>query len=180
MPLTANLPDDSTLPQRSILAQERLGPTRGFCPGLLPGPTQTEDYARAVIEACAPGIDSTALRQAVAVRMERNQALLDETGPPRTYIITDLSLTCGRLDEAEMGAQLDHLRSVAGLAHVDLRLLPPAATEPWTTGFILLGGHAHIEGPSELIKLPLDATPTYDAHFERLVASSSSLMRSSF
>lgn len=177
---TTAVPQEPTSPQRLILDRERCGPTRAFSPALLPGAVQTREYARAVITACAHDADRAMVRRALEVRMRRHDELLHGAGHHRTYVITELALVCGLVEETVMEAQLAHLRRVAGLGHVDLRLLPADTAEPWTLGFVLRDGQVSLEGPSGLITLAPAAVPFYEAHFERLVAASQALTPHSF
>lgn len=178
--MTTALPQEATLPQRLILDRERSGPTRAFSPALLPGAVQTRDYAHALITASAHHDDPVTIRRALKVRMQRHEELLHGAGHHHTYVITELALVCGLVEETVMEAQLAHLRNVAGLEHADLRLLPTGGTEPWTLGFVLRDGQVSLEGASGLIALPPAATPFYKAHFERLVAASEPLTPRSF
>lgn len=177
---TTALPQEPTLPQRLILDRERCGPTLAFSPALLPGAVQTRDYAYTLIITSAHSTDPATARRALEVRIQRHEELLHGAGHHRTYVITELALVCGLVEETVMEAQLAHLRQVAGLGHVDLRLLPADATEPWTVGFVLRDGQVSLEGPSGLIALAPTATPLYEAHFERLVAASRPLTPHSF
>ncbi|WP_210751116.1 Scr1 family TA system antitoxin-like transcriptional regulator [Nocardiopsis alborubida] len=178
--MTIALSQKPTSPQRLILDRERCGPTRAFSPALLPGAVQTRDYARAVITTCAHDTDPVTVRRALEVRMQRHEELLHGAGHHRTYVITELALVCGLVEETVMEAQLAHLRRVAGLGHVDLRLLPADTAEPWTLGFVLRDGQVSLEGPSGLIALAPAAAPFYEAHFEQLVAASQTLTPHSF
>ena len=59
-----------------------------FC---VPALLQTEDYARAIIKAIAPGIDPKILEQRVEFRMRR-QELLDRDNRPRYRVLMDESV----------------------------------------------------------------------------------------
>lgn len=177
---TTALPQEPTLPQRLILDRERCGPTRAFSPALLPGAVQTRNYAHTQITTSTHGTAPATARRALELRMQRHEELLHGAGHHRTYVITELALVCGLVEETVMEAQLAHLRQVAALEHVDLRLLSADAAEPWTVGFVLRDGQVSLEGPSGLIALNPDAVPAYEAHFERLVSASQPLTPSSF
>jgi transcriptional regulator with XRE-family HTH domain len=74
-----------------------------------PGLTQTEDYARAIIKAIAPGIESKILEQRVEVRMRRQELLQRET-PPRYRILLDESVLYRPVGGLEViTAQLDKI-----------------------------------------------------------------------
>lgn len=95
----------------------------GFVPSLL----QTEDYARALIIGMAPDLSSEDVEQRVKTRSARQVHLL-QSGQPEYFAFIDqgglLRLIGGR---STMVAQLEHLRKLAGLTHIKLRVWPFAA-----------------------------------------------------
>jgi transcriptional regulator with XRE-family HTH domain len=73
-----------------------------YVPGLL----QTEEYARALIKAIAPGIDPEACEQRVQVRLRRQQ-LLEQDNRPRYRVVLDEAVLRRRVGGAQvMYAQL--------------------------------------------------------------------------
>ncbi|MFD6094687.1 Scr1 family TA system antitoxin-like transcriptional regulator [Nocardiopsis flavescens] len=169
------MPESLTAPlvaeQIYFLAQERAMPTQAFCPGVIPGPAQTEAMARALCERSSIYTSQSQVEEAVKVRMDRNRALL-EPGPKRVYVLSPMALTSTILDRAARRAQLDHLDKIAALDHVDLRVLPLSSPVTWTTGFLLRDGRPLIEGPSRVIQLGESDYPYFDALFHRLLSAS--------
>jgi len=95
---------------------------RNFQPTIVPGLLQTAEYARRVFSLVDMlGKDDYAA--AVAARIERQQALYDET---RTFefIITEAALRWRPGPPAVLLAQLDRLRSIATLDNVSIGVLP--------------------------------------------------------
>lgn len=91
---------------------------------LVPGLLQTADYARTVIEAIAPDLDSEQVRRRVELRMER-QARLAEDNPPDLTAVLDEAALQRTIGTAEiMGKQLLHLAGAAELSTVTLQVLP--------------------------------------------------------
>lgn len=89
---------------------------------MVPGLLQTPDYARCVAEIVSPGGDIPA---AIAARMER-QAILYDPSRSFEFILAESAL---RWRPANAGvpvlaAQYDRLAVVAGLANVDIGILP--------------------------------------------------------
>lgn len=95
----------------------------GFVPSLL----QTEDYARALIIGMAPDLSREDVEQRVKTRNARQVHLL-ASGQPEYFAFIDqgglLRLIGAR---STMVAQLEHLRELAGLTHIKLRVWPFAA-----------------------------------------------------
>ncbi|WP_026122658.1 helix-turn-helix domain-containing protein [Nocardiopsis halotolerans] len=92
---------------------------------LVPGVAQTEDYARAVIEATMrPNSD---LDREVQVRLTRQEILTKES-PPNVWIIIAEAALRQRIGSAElMAEQIDHLIDLAGAPTVTLQVLPYSA-----------------------------------------------------
>lgn len=91
-----------------------------FIPGLL----QTEDYARAALQAGLPGATGEEIDRLVQVRMAR-QAVLSRTPPVQLWaIIDEAALHRPVGGEKVMGAQLDRLAEVARLPHITLQVIP--------------------------------------------------------
>lgn len=94
-----------------------------YRPDLLDGLVQTENYARAVIET------NSALRQdeverLVQARMAR-QARLTGPNPPEYTLVIRQSVLRAPVGTGETFAeQVKHLKQVASLPHVDLRIIP--------------------------------------------------------
>lgn len=92
---------------------------------LIPGLLQTEDYARAVHAAAQPEDgDEDTLQRLVAVRRERQEALLQRNPVPKLTVV----LGAGALDRkvggaVVMRAQRAHLRELGQLPHVEIAVL---------------------------------------------------------
>lgn len=113
---------------------------------LVPGLSQTQRYARAVIRAMRPGADESEIERRVAGRMAR-QHLLTDPNPPEYWAIMDeavLHRTVGGVDV--MIEQLERLRGLAELPHVNFQIVP-------------FGGGAHpgMEGPFLILGFPEQA-----------------------
>src|SRR5699024_10091651 len=119
---------------------------RAFQALLVPGLTQTEQYARAVIRAMRPGAGEAEIERRVEGRMAR-QHLLTDPHPPDYWAIMDeavLHRTVG--GPTVMIEQLAQLRDLAELPHVNLQVVP-------------FGGGAHpgMEGPFLILGFPEQA-----------------------
>ena len=93
---------------------------RLYCPELVPGLLQTEDYARAVIRAVRPGYDEDSVERRVTARLTRQKVLLDRAPPPALELVLNeavLRRLVGR--EQVMAAQLRALarRRAAPVGH---------------------------------------------------------------
>lgn len=105
----------------------------------IPGPLQTDDYIRALLKVSEVKDTEAAL----AERIARKRAILDREDPPFTWALMDesvLAFPVGRADV--MKAQLEHLRELADLPHVIVRVVPTAS-----------GAHLGIDGPFQVISL---------------------------
>jgi transcriptional regulator with XRE-family HTH domain len=93
---------------------------------IVPGPLQTEAYARAIFEAADPPLDHAAIEQRTEARMRR-QALLtrDDAALSRyTVIIDEGALHRPIGGAAVMRAQLARIIEVAGLPKVTFQIIP--------------------------------------------------------
>ncbi len=135
-----------------------------FVPGLL----QTEDYARAVVEAILYDAPSDLIRQRVEARMRR-QELLTGDSPPKLWAIIDeaaLHRSVGGPDV--MRAQLEALADRAALPNVTLQVIPleVGAHPGMDSTFVLLSledvsdvcyveglvGNLYLESPADLAR----------------------------
>jgi hypothetical protein len=105
----------------------------------VPGPLQTEAYARALLTVGSRrDIDTT-----VGERMTRQEAILNRADPPLLWVLLDegaLAVPVG--GPGMMTAQLQRLRDMAELPHVSLRVIPRTA-----------GAHLGFDGPFRIISL---------------------------
>jgi hypothetical protein len=111
-----------------------------FVPGLL----QTEEYARAVVQQGAPGLDATEVDRRVAVRIGRRQKLFSKTSPPRLWAIVDeaaLRRPMGGRDV--LIAQIERLMDAISEPYVTLQVMP-----------FRYGGHAAEGGAFTIMRFP--------------------------
>lgn len=91
----------------------------------VPGPLQTEDYARAVIRGWLPRIAPDILEDWVKSREKRKNELLYRTDPPRYWVLLDESVLYRHVGgERTMREQLHHLIEISDLPHVTMQVIP--------------------------------------------------------
>ncbi|GAA0498800.1 transcriptional regulator [Paractinoplanes deccanensis] len=101
---------------------------RSFAPSVIPGLLQTREYAEWVFRKWI-GDDEPAVRNAVAVRLER-QSLLTRTSPsaPRLEVLVDEGVLRRAIPDTQgMRRQLRHLVTVSTRSNVAVRVIPFAA-----------------------------------------------------
>ena len=97
---------------------------RDFQPLVVPGLLQTEDYARAVLRAAPHAGSSAEIDRLVALRMER-QKILGQDSPPGLWVVLSESVLLVQVgSRAVMRAQLQRLACVAERPNVTLQVLP--------------------------------------------------------
>ncbi|MEU7975206.1 helix-turn-helix transcriptional regulator [Micromonospora sp. NPDC049089] len=110
-------------------------------PQVIPGLLQTEEYARAVIQGVGgTDLSTHAVDRQVEVRMKR-QEIFDRPNPPEMFFIIDESAMRRPAGDADaMRRQLRHLRKIATLDHVHVRVvLLDSGIHPGLRGsFVLL------------------------------------------
>ncbi len=90
----------------------------------MPALLQTEDYARTIIKAIAPKIDTAIHQQRVEVRMRRQQ-LLDSADRPRYRILLDEAALRRRVGgPAVMAAQFDKVLDAARQGKAAVQVIP--------------------------------------------------------
>ncbi len=100
---------------------------RWFEPLLIPGLLQTEEYARAVLQAANPACGDDEISRLVGARMDR-QAILTQDEPPLLWVIIDEGVLTRPVGGARvMREQIDHLIQAARLPKVMLQVVPAAA-----------------------------------------------------
>ncbi len=95
-------------------------------PQVVPGLFQTEDYARALLEAWVArfAFPSAGVDRRIQIRRLR-QEVLTRDSPPMVSVIIDESVLRRRVGEPSvMCAQLEHLAEVSELSNVEIRVLP--------------------------------------------------------
>ena len=90
----------------------------------MPALLQTEDYARTIIKAIAPKMDSAIHQQRVEARMRRQQ-LLDDANPPRYRVLLDEAALHRRVGGATlMAAQLGKLVEAVRNNKATIQVIP--------------------------------------------------------
>lgn len=104
---------------------------------LVPGLLQTEDYARAVVQAAKPDSTEAELDRQVDLRRERQRRITGDH-PPIMRAVLNEAVLLRKVGGAEiMRDQLRHLERLADLPHVTIQVLPfdagahPAMTAPF-------------------------------------------------
>lgn len=113
---------------------------RDFQPLYIPGLLQTEDYARAVLQAApAQGAPEDIDRQ-VGLRIQRQGILTGDHPPELWFVLSETALRVQVGGPAVMTAQLRHLADLAARPNIKLQVLPftTAAHVNPVTGFRIL------------------------------------------
>jgi hypothetical protein len=112
-----------------------------FQPLYIPGLLQTEDYARAVLQAAPTEGPAEGIDRQVALRLER-QGILTKNDPPELwFVISETALQVQVGTPKTMVDQLRHLAELAARPNIRLQVLPftAAAHVNPVTGFRILG-----------------------------------------
>jgi hypothetical protein len=118
---------------------------RDWCPSIVTGLLQTEDYAQAVIET-GPCITEDEISARVAARMGRQQRALMRDDPPAAWFLLDYFALLRRVGTPEvMAGQMRHLTAVARLPHVTIQVVPGAAHAGMLGGFTVTDKAAYAE-----------------------------------
>ncbi|MFD4875998.1 helix-turn-helix domain-containing protein [Streptomyces sp. NPDC058420] len=115
-----------------IQYENRAASILDYSPGLIMGALQTEAYATAVFRSSGPRDSVEAIRDKVARRLKRREAL-DREDPPLLWCVLDescLRRTVGGL--ATMREQLGSLLKDAESPHITLQVLPYSSGAPST------------------------------------------------
>jgi transcriptional regulator with XRE-family HTH domain len=111
---------------------------------IVPGLFQTPDYARAVISATAPWLDSDETERRVMARTARQHAVLSRDNPPQIHAVLDeAALRRAIGGRAVMADQLAELAKATTRPGVTLQVLPFGA-----------GTHAALEGDFVILAFP--------------------------
>ncbi|MCO6009408.1 helix-turn-helix transcriptional regulator [Actinoallomurus purpureus] len=103
----------------------------------IPGPLQTDDYTRSLLQASRV----KDIEAVLADRIARKRAILDRDDPPTIWALMDESVLAMSVGGPEvMKAQLQHLRDLTDLPHVIVRIIPTSS-----------GAHLGIDGPFRVI-----------------------------
>ncbi|WP_215547733.1 helix-turn-helix domain-containing protein [Amycolatopsis sp. CA-230715] len=108
---------------------------------LLPGLTQTRDYALEVMRAGDSRRSAEEMERMVAARMARQRRLVEPTAPELHYLIEETALTWRVGTPATMRAQLRHLLHLAERPKITVQVVPFAAgVHPGMNGsFVIFG-----------------------------------------
>lgn len=123
---------------------------RAYDPELVPGLLQTADYARAVYRAGQPDHDDQAIQRHVDLRLERQQTVFNLDPPPRLHAVLGAGTLARQVGGSEvMTAQLQRLRELARLDHVEITVVPwEAGAHAAMLGAFVLLDFADAEDPS--------------------------------
>ncbi|MCC9309015.1 helix-turn-helix domain-containing protein [Kitasatospora sp. RB6PN24] len=114
---------------------------RTWQPVVVPGLLQTEDYARALLEANPAAVRPERIDQLVKIRMERKEVLRADNPARFWAIIWEPALRCPVGSSEVLRAQLDHLVQAAQQPSVTLQVMPLSggATAGACGGFVMIG-----------------------------------------
>ncbi|MDY7089781.1 MAG: helix-turn-helix transcriptional regulator [Actinomycetota bacterium] len=129
-------PTDASLAarQKTLLDWESAAhEIRAFEPALIPGPLQTDGYAKLVIQTfrrLAPMIvgqsTDAAVAEAVMARVQRQKILTDES-KTLDFVLGEAALKSGRYPPVEMLNQIHRLRQIADNRRVRITVIPDEA-----------------------------------------------------
>ena len=127
--------------------EEAASQLSAYQPELVPGLLQTEQYARAVIQADNPGVDPGEIDRRVHVRIARQALIRRQTAPPQLTVVLNEAIVRRPVGgTGVMAAQLDSLSDAAALPNVALRVVP------FTAGL----HHGVMSGPFVILRFPLN------------------------
>lgn len=136
---------------------------RAFQPGMVLGQLQTSAYAEQVF-----GGDREGLR----ARLDRHRQLVDDTGRRWQLVQPVGALTWNLGGPDIMAEQMDHIATVAGLPHVDLRIITEEQQVDFTAthGFHIYDDRAVVVGilTGTTIDSDADSIRRYVEQFDRL------------
>src|SRR6201995_1126907 len=111
-----------------VALEDEASAMRLYCPELVPGLLQTEDYARAVIRAVQPGYDAESVERRVTARLARQKELLGRASAPDLVVVLNEAVLRRLVgDRHVMAAQLEALHEAARQRQVNLQVLPFSA-----------------------------------------------------
>jgi transcriptional regulator with XRE-family HTH domain len=105
-----------------ITLEEEASLIRAYEPHYVPGLMQTEDYARTVL--CAGLRDKDEIERRVALRLQRQRALLRPGGTEFWAVIDETVLRRPVTSPPVMRGQVDRLLELAALPNVTLQVIP--------------------------------------------------------
>jgi Predicted transcriptional regulator len=111
-----------------------------YDPELVPGELQTDDYASAVFAAAKVAAEDDAQRH-VTLRLQRQRSLFSSVPAPHLVTILSEGALVRPVGGSEvLKAQVEHLRGLDALHHVEIRVLP------WS-----VGAHAAMAGAFRIL-----------------------------
>ncbi|WP_155058165.1 helix-turn-helix domain-containing protein [Streptomyces blattellae] len=107
------------------------------------GLVQTEAYAHAVVRRGMKGASEADVERRVALRLERQKYLVDESGPEFHIVLDEAALRRPYGDREVMRGQLQHLIEVSERPNVRLQIMP-----------FSFGGHSGESGAFTILSFP--------------------------
>ncbi|WP_435974671.1 helix-turn-helix domain-containing protein [Streptomyces sp. Qhu_M48] len=108
---------------------------------LIPGPLQTEEYARAVFGCAVPALEDEDIEAGVAARLKRQELFFRKPAPMVTFVLERAALTKPLGGTEVLRKNLLHVRERADLRNVTIQLMPEGRTT-----------HAGLNGPFTLLE----------------------------
>ncbi|WP_017604379.1 helix-turn-helix domain-containing protein [Nocardiopsis alkaliphila] len=121
---------------------------RYYSSELVPGLFQTEEYARAIIQALRPGYDMQSVERRVSARMARQRICERESPLHLDFILNEAVVKRVVGGRDVMAEQLEALHKIASSQSATLRLLPFDS-----------GAHTAMEGAFTIFSFPEDQYP---------------------
>ncbi len=114
---------------------------------LIPGLLQTERYARTLIEADNPGVDSAEIDRRVHLRLARQALLTRVTAPPQLFVVlNEATIRRPVGGDLVMAGQLRRLLESGELPNLSLRVMP------FSTGL----HYGIMSGPFVILRFPVN------------------------
>ncbi len=118
---------------------------RDWCPSVVTGLLQTEEYAREV-SAMTPCVAEDEVNARVTARLARQQRVLLREEPPAAWFLLDHFALLRQIGTPElMAAQMRHLTALASLPHVTIQVVPGTAHAGLAGGFTVTDHGAYAE-----------------------------------
>jgi transcriptional regulator with XRE-family HTH domain len=128
-----------------VSLEEEASFMRAYEPHYVPGPLQTEDYARTVLQGGDVVRHDAEIERRVQLRMERQQRLLRPGGPEVWIVMDETVLRRPVAPPKVMQQQIDRLIEAAALPNITLQVVPFA-----------LFVHEGMYGPFHIFRFPFD------------------------
>lgn len=116
-----------------------------WCPGIVDGLAQTEDYAQAHLETL-PGAAPEQVKIRLRARMARQRQVLHRDPPPAVrFVIDEVALHRQVGTPSAMAKQMEHLAELAEMPHMTLQVLPLVAHSATNSNLMVADGAAYVE-----------------------------------